>query len=83
METANSVAMTFENSGGHAENGDEDQVKKWLETMTLGLAGLPTGAIPPYQEVIFVGSGVRSRKHRSRGAIIANYHGFPAIIGLV
>ena len=23
-------------SGGHAENGDEDQVKKWLETMTLG-----------------------------------------------
>ena len=39
FETANS--SDFENSGGHAENGDEDQVKKWLETMMLGLAGLP------------------------------------------
>jgi len=65
LETANS--SDFDNSGGHAENGDEDQVKKWLETMMLGLAGLPTGAIPPYQEVIFVGSGVSGAENIDPG----------------
>ena len=65
FETANITAMTFESSGGHAENGDEDQVKKWLETMTLGLAGLPWSHTAIPRSDLRGSRCVRSRKHRS------------------